>query len=251
MADSEEQLHERLLKWQECLEKYGLKMNAKKTETMVCSKNGEEQVNSRDMHGEELKQVKSFKYLGSLINNKGGCEKEVQTRVSASWMKWREVTVLNDKRMPMRLKAKIYTTMVRPVMTYGSECWGLKKKDERKLNTTEMRMLRMMLGVSLKDKLGNEEFRRRTTVTSVVTIVERSKLRWYGHLLRKNEEEVVRQAWEVPIKGKRSKGRQLKRWKDGLRERLEELGLKEQDAQDRQKWRRGIVATDPQLGDKV
>ena len=81
-------------------------------------------------------------------------------------------------------------------MTCGSECWGLKKKVERKLNTTEMRMLRMMLGVTLKDKLRNEEVRRRTKVTtSVVTIVERNKLRWYGHLLRKNEEEVVRQVW--------------------------------------------------------
>ena len=81
--------------------------------------------------------------------------------MSASWMKWREVkTVLNDKRMPMRLKAKTYTTMVRPVMTYGSECWGLKKKDERKFNTTEMRMLRMILGVTLKDKLRNEEVRK-------------------------------------------------------------------------------------------
>ena len=96
-------------------------------------------------------------------------------------------------------------------MTYGSECWGLKKKDERKLNTTEMRMLRMMLGVTLEDKLRNEEARRRTTVAiSVVTIVERSKLCWYDHLLRKDEEEVVRQVWEEPIRGKRSRGRQLK-----------------------------------------
>ena len=253
MADSEEQPQDILLKWQECLEKYGLKTNAKKTETMACSKNGEEQVNIGDMHGEELKQVKSFKYLGSPINNKEGCEKEVQARVSVSWMKWREVkTVLNDKRMSTRLEAKIYNTMVRPVMAYGSECWGLKKKDERKLNTTGMRMLRMMLGVTLNDKLRNEEVRRRTTVTtSVVTIVKRSKLRRYGHLQGKNEEEVVRLAWEEPIKGKRSRRRQLKRWKDGLRERLEELGLKEQDAQDRQKWGRGIVATDPQLGDKM
>ena len=77
---------------------------------------------------------------------------------------------------------------------------GLKKKDERKL------------GVTLKDRLRNEEVRRRTTVTtSVVTIVKRSKLRWYGHLLRKDEEEVVWQVWEEPIKGKRSRGRQLKR----------------------------------------
>ena len=103
--------------------------------------------------------------------------------------------------------------MVRPVMTYGSECWGLKKKDERKLNTTEMRMIRMMLGVTLKDKLRNEEVRRRTTVTTnVVTIVERIKLRWYGHLQRKDEEEVVRQVWEELIKKKRSRGQQLKRW---------------------------------------
>ena len=148
--------------------------------------------------------MKSFKYLGSLINNKGGCEKELQARASASWMKWRDVkTILNDKRMPMRLKEKIYTTMVRPVMAYGPECWGLKKKDERKLNTTEMRMLRMMLGVTLKDKLRNEEVRRTTVTTSVVTIVERSKLRQYGHFLRKDKEEVVRQVWEEPIKEKK------------------------------------------------
>ena len=35
LEDSEKQLQERLLKWQKNLEKYGLKMNAKKTETMV------------------------------------------------------------------------------------------------------------------------------------------------------------------------------------------------------------------------
>ena len=54
-------------------------------EKKIVSQNGEELVNIRGMNGEELKQVKSFKYLGSLINNKG-CEKEVQARVSASWM---------------------------------------------------------------------------------------------------------------------------------------------------------------------
>ena len=58
---------------------------------MVCSKNGEEQVNIKDAHGEDMKQVKCFKYLGSPINNKEGCEKEIQARVCASWKKWRTV----------------------------------------------------------------------------------------------------------------------------------------------------------------
>ena len=78
--------------------------------------------------------------------------------------------------MPAKFKAKIYTTVVKPVMTYGSECWGEKEKEGRKLNTTEMRMLRMMLSVTLKDNLKNEEARRRTTArTSLVKIIEPSK----------------------------------------------------------------------------
>ena len=57
---------------------------------------------------------------------------------------------------------------------------------------------------------------------------------------------MIKQAWEEPVKGKRSRGRQLKRWKDGLSERLEELGLREQNAKDRQRWRRGMMATNSQ-----
>ena len=104
---------------------------------------------------------------------------------------------------------------------------------------------RKMLGVTLHDKLRNEEVRRRTTVmTSVVTVVEQNKLRCYCHVLRKKKEDVVKQAWEKPVRGKSIRGRQLKRWKDGLSGRLEELDLREQDANDRQGWRRGIMATD-------
>ena len=107
-------------------------------------------------------------------------------------------------------------------------------------------MLRRMLGVTLKDRMRNEDVGRRTTVTSsVVSVIEVNKLRWYGHMLRKSEDEVVRQAWEVPVKGERSRGRQPRRWSDGLRKRLEELDLKEEDAQDRKKWRSRIQAADP------
>ena len=54
--------------------------------------------------------------------------------------------------------------------------------------------------------------------SSVVLVIEVNKLRWYGHMLKKSEDEVVRQAWEVPVKEKRSRGRQPRRWSDGLRE---------------------------------
>ena len=60
----------------------------------------------------------------------------------------------------------------------------------------------------------------------------------------------MKQTWDEPGRGKRRRGRQVKRWRDGLSDRLEELGVKGQDAEDRQRWRRGIMATDPQPGDE-
>ena len=40
---------------------------------------------------------------------------------------------MNDKRMGMRLKAKVYQLVVQPVLTYGAECWVLNKRDEKRL----------------------------------------------------------------------------------------------------------------------
>ena len=61
-------------------------------------------------------------------------------------------------------------------------------------------------------------------------------------MFRKSEDEVVRQAWEVPVKEERSRGCLSRRWSDGLWKRLEKLGLKEEDAQDCKKWSRAALA---------
>ena len=35
-----------------------------------------------------------------------------------------------DRKMLVELKDKVFKTIIRPAMTYGSECWAAKKKDE-------------------------------------------------------------------------------------------------------------------------
>jgi len=44
--------------------------------------------------------------------------------------------------MPVWIKGKVYKTMIRPVMIYGAGAWALRKKEEKLLERTEMRMLR-------------------------------------------------------------------------------------------------------------
>ena len=46
-------------------------------------------------------------------------------------MKWKEVSgVMCDMKMPVELKDRVFKTIIRPAMTYGSGCWPVKKKDE-------------------------------------------------------------------------------------------------------------------------
>ena len=84
--------------------------------------------------------------------------------------KWGEITgVICDKEVPVKLKHKIYKTAIKHTMPYGAECWTMKKKDEMLMNNTEMRMLRWIQGVSLRERNRNEEIREAATVQPIQT----------------------------------------------------------------------------------
>ena len=62
---------------------------------------------------------------------------------------------------------------------------GLKKKDENKLNSAEMRMLRWARGKTRLDHIRNEDIRKEAHVKPVETFLENKRLRWFGHCLRR------------------------------------------------------------------
>ena len=90
------------------------------------------------LNGEELKNVDHFKNLGSVIDKDGTIDKHIDLRVQAAWSSWRKLTgVFYDRKIPLRLKAKVYEAIIRPAMTYGSECWAMKVTNKRKIATTD------------------------------------------------------------------------------------------------------------------
>ena len=58
---------------------------------MVSSKL-EKKVHIKDRNNVELKQEEEFCYLGTVIEENGGCSKTVRARVRKVWQKWRVVT---------------------------------------------------------------------------------------------------------------------------------------------------------------
>ena len=87
--------------------------------------------------------------------------------------------------MPIRLKGKFYRTMIRPNMTYGIECWSIKKQHMQKMDVVGIRMLRRMCGKTRKDKIRNERFLDHLWRASIGDKIREIRLRWFGHVQRR------------------------------------------------------------------
>ena len=106
--------------------------NRRKAEYVGCNEHQDAEI---QLQGETLKRVKTFTYLGSTLAEDGELDAEVTHRVQSGWKNWKRVSgVLCDRRMSMKIKGKVYRTVVRPAaLMYGAETWALKKAQKQKL----------------------------------------------------------------------------------------------------------------------
>jgi len=56
-----------------------------------------------------MPKVAKFKYLGSIIQQKGDIDEDINQRIKAGLIKWKYASgMLCDKGMPIGLKGKVY-----------------------------------------------------------------------------------------------------------------------------------------------
>jgi len=99
-------------------------------------------------------------------------------------------------------------------MLHGSETWPVRKENVVALQRAEMRMVRWMCGVKLKDRLPSKELGERLGVVDIALILQQNRLRWYGHVLRKDDDDWVNKCMEYEVEGSRPRGRPKRTWKE-------------------------------------
>ena len=83
------------------------------------------------------------------------------------------------------VKKTLYQQVIVPTVTYGAETWGLGEAERCRLNVFEMKCLRPMVGVTRRDRIRNEEIRRRTGIEETLAEkVDRRVLHWFGQVKR-------------------------------------------------------------------
>ena len=135
--------------------------------------------------------------------------------------------------------------VVRPAMVYGLETLAVTKKQVEEMEVAEMKMLRFAMGVTRKDKIRNEHIKSTVKVERLIMKMREGRLRWYGHVMRRDQEYVGRKIMEMELPGKRRKGRLKRRFLDVVKEDMEEVGAKETDVEDSKVWRMMIRCGHP------
>ena len=158
---------------------------------------------------------------------------------------WSLQGVICDKRLPARVKGKVYSSVVRPAMVYGLETVAVTKKQVEEMEVAEMKMLRFTIGVTRKDKIRNEHIRSTVKVERLGMKIREGRVRWYEHVMRRDQEYVGRKMMEMELPGKRKRGRPKKRFLDVVKEDIKEVGVKEMDIEDRKMWRMMIRCGHP------
>jgi len=77
----------------------------------------------------------------------------------------------------------IYSSMVRSLLIYVAETWSLFEDDRRRINTTEMDVLRRWARISKLDRKRKGILeKKRTRKIRYWMEITRKQLIWYGHV---------------------------------------------------------------------
>jgi len=137
-------------------------------------------------------------------------------------------------------RGRLYSSCVRSSMLHGSETWPVRKENKVALQWAEMRIVRWMCDVKVKDRVPSKELKERLGIDDIVLVLQQNRLRWYGHVLQKEDTEWVKKCMEYEVEGSRLRGRPKRTWRAVVHRDCQAHNMKSKDAVDHSKRKKMI-----------
>ena len=123
-------------------------------------------------------------------------------------------SVVVKKELSRKAKLSIYRSIFVPTLTYGHELWVVTERTRSRVQAAEMSFLRRVAGFSLRDRVRSSVIRQGLGVEPLLLRIERSQLRWLGHLIRMPPGRLPGEVFRACPTGRRPRGRPRTRWRD-------------------------------------
>ena len=243
LSTSPEQLQTKTDRLVKFAKQVGLFLNVKKTEVMNIGRTPTQPIN---IEGSVVKQVNRFTYLGSVISNEDGSKADIDTRLNKARNAFKCLNnIWKSRKYSLKTKLKVYSSNVKTVLLYGSECWRVVQSEMAKLNSFHNSSLRKICRIFWPNKISNLDLYRRTNENEIETQIRIRRLRWLGHVFRmdktRNPNKCLR--WNPP--GKRNRGKPRTTWRRSIEAELKKMrltwGEAEVLAKDRNTWRNTVA----------
>ncbi|KAK6742050.1 hypothetical protein RB195_009738 [Necator americanus] len=123
---------------------YGLRLRPDKCKQMWISSRPRTGIR---VDGQPIELVDEFCYLGCMLKNNGSYERDVQQRCAKATSAFNSLTkFLWSTPITNEVKLRVYLSAIRPTMMYGSEAWAAPSTVMERLDCTERKLLRRLLG---------------------------------------------------------------------------------------------------------
>jgi hypothetical protein len=251
LAHDPEQLRAMLQAMDQAALTFGMLINAAKTEVMyILPDSTPEPI---VLSGGTVHATQAFKFLGSWIAQDGSMDKEVGVRRARLLSTFHSMTnVWRNHSLPIKLRARLYSTYVLPTALYGCETWNITKAHMQRLESAHTACLRYMLGVPVTQRHTREHIRTACGLPPLELLIAKQTFRWWGHVARMAPERLpyiaMRTTCPAPgnAKSRRPRGRPLQthaRTFDALAATVGRPNARAtlfEDAQERVAWRKRV-----------
>ena len=122
--------------------------------------------------------------------------------------------VVVKKELSQKAKLSIYWSIYVPTLTYGHELWVVTERTRSRIQVAEMGFLRRVSGLSLRDRVRSSVIREGLGVEPLLLLIEKSQMRWLGHLVRMPPGRLPGEVFRARPTGRRPRGRPRTRWRD-------------------------------------
>ena len=192
LAGNENELSDLISKINEVGKQFGMKINIKKTKAIVVSKKPNSPKINIATDGQQIEQVTSYMYPGSLITEDGRSEIEIKRRIMIARTTFTNMrTLLWCRGINLKTRFRAIKCYIWPTLFYAAETWTITKSLLSRLGAFEMRVYRRVLKISWTENITNEEVLRRVgTGIEIVRKFKTRKLQYLGDLIRHNKSQI-------------------------------------------------------------
>ena len=203
-------------------------------------------ITSLTAYGKPIKRVSAFKYLGRYLSQDDDDTKAIAARraVAEATLIALHKNFLRSSKSSKATRLRVYHTVSLTQLISGSATWVIPVDEARKLQSFQQRHLRHCLHMHPKKVSGELRYPTREAVLKaarqhdILETISYARLRWIGHIFREVDNP-VRLIFHATIPGPNLHS-PIRTLKSVYLELMEQVGLEEKDALDRDRWRTRI-----------